>query len=389
MDKTLQEKIKEFDRLADDIYTEKKKHIGEIKPFILGECENNWPYANSIATPDLIRHYVDALGDRNPLFRSTDYAQNTRYGGIMAPPTFITCIAPTFTSEIPSLRGWHNMNGGSGFRFFKPVHAWDKIGGYDTYLGIEEKPKRDRPYRLFIETTRRTYINQNSEAVAYVDSRFVITAAHPESGGLEAPFDPMPPHKYSKEELDEIARTYRAMDENRRGAKPRYWNDVQEGDKLHPVVQGPIDITDQVAMFGATGYICKGFGIKWQQLASSSWYPTDLLTGARACGAEVHLTAEAGKRVGYPAAVSLAIVIEGGIDQMITNWMGDDGFLKKLDCMSRRPVPLGYTNWINGKVVKKYVENDEHLVDLEIECKRQDGVLAMQAMATILLPSRL
>jgi len=383
-----EEKLKEFEKIVDETVAQKKSRAGETSPWALGSITDAWPYSNTVATPDLIRHYVDALGDENPLFRSEEYARNTIYGGIVAPPTFITCIAPTFTSQPAKLYGWHAMNGGSGFRFFKTIHVWDKISGFDTYLGIEEKARKDRPYRLFIETTRRTYVNQRDEMVAYVDSRFVVTAAHPESGGLEAAFDPMPPHHYSQEELDEIAKCYQSMNENRSGATPQYWEDIEEGDKIHPVVQGPIDVTDEVAMFSATTHICKGFGIKWKQITSSPWYPLDTRTGAHACGAEVHLTSEAGKRVGYPAAVSLAIVMEGGVDQMITNWMGDNGFLKKLDVMSRRPVPLGYTNWINGKVTRKYVENGEHLVDLEIECKRQDDALAMQCAATVLLPSR-
>jgi hypothetical protein len=153
-------------------------------------------------------------------------------------------------------------------------------------------------------------------------------------------------------------------------------------------VQGPIDVTDQVAMFSATGHICKGFGIKWKQVTSNPWYPLAPEWNVQICGAEVHLSSEHAQIVGYPTAVSLAIVLEGGVSQMICNWMGDDGFLKTLDCASRHPIPLGYTNWITGKVVKKYQAGQEGLVDLEGECRDQNGALAMPSTATVRLPRR-
>jgi hypothetical protein len=68
--------------------------------------------------------------------------------------------------------------------------------------------------------------------------------------------------------------------------------------------------------------------------------------------------------------------------------MGDDGFLKKLSCQSRRIFPVGDCNWIRGKVVKKYIQEDEYLVDLEIKSTTQRGVMHMPATATVRLLSK-
>lgn len=35
----------------------------------------------------MIRHLTDALGDRNPIYTDEDYAERSRFGGIVAPPT--------------------------------------------------------------------------------------------------------------------------------------------------------------------------------------------------------------------------------------------------------------------------------------------------------------
>src|SRR5512139_2063685 len=47
---------------------------------------------NELITKDLIRHFCDAVGDKNPLYRWDEYAKFTRYGGIIAPPGILICI---------------------------------------------------------------------------------------------------------------------------------------------------------------------------------------------------------------------------------------------------------------------------------------------------------
>ena len=49
---------------------------------------------NELITADLIRHYADAIGDKNPLWRSKVYAGDSGWKGIIAPPTITDCISP-------------------------------------------------------------------------------------------------------------------------------------------------------------------------------------------------------------------------------------------------------------------------------------------------------
>ena len=37
----------------------------------------------------MIRHWVDALDDRNPVYLDDDFAQSTHFGGIVAPPAML------------------------------------------------------------------------------------------------------------------------------------------------------------------------------------------------------------------------------------------------------------------------------------------------------------
>ena len=43
---------------------------------------------NYEATRDTIRHYAWGIGDDNPLYYDADYARKSKWGTIIAPPTF-------------------------------------------------------------------------------------------------------------------------------------------------------------------------------------------------------------------------------------------------------------------------------------------------------------
>ena len=76
------------------------------------------------------------------------------------------------------------------------------------------------------------------------------------------------------------------------------------------------------------------------------------------------------------------------LTQMCTDWMGDDGTLKKLVTQVRHPNIVGDTNTIYGNVARKYVQGNEHLVDLDIRNVNQSGTASAFSRATVALPTR-
>ena len=61
---------------------------------------------------------------------------------------------------------------------------------------------------------------------------------------------------------------------------------------------------------------------------------------------------------------------------LLTNWMGDDGFLKSMHVELRRFNVVGDTTWCKGKITGKRVEDGERLVDMDIwgeKTQRQTG----------------
>ena len=58
---------------------------------------------NDFATRDAIRQFADGVGDENPLWRDPEYAAQTRWGRILAPPSFLYSVDATIVA--PKLPG--------------------------------------------------------------------------------------------------------------------------------------------------------------------------------------------------------------------------------------------------------------------------------------------
>ena len=61
--------------------------------------------------------------------------------------------------------------------------------------------------------------------------------------------------------------------------------------------------------------------------------------------------------IGIPGAYDYGCQRISWVDNLITNWMGDDGFIKNLNGTLKRFNIVGDTHWMKGKVTKKYIVN--------------------------------
>ncbi|MBN1643616.1 MAG: hypothetical protein JW856_02185 [Dehalococcoidales bacterium] len=85
--------------------------------------------------------------------------------------------------------------------------------------------------------------------------------------------------------------------------------------------------------------------------------------------------------------------------QLVTDWMGEQGTLKKFSCQYRAmdyPRQMktmtepreGETWWCKGEITKKYIEGDQHLVDCNIRVENGKGEVTTPGKATVVLPVR-
>jgi acyl dehydratase len=77
----------------------------------------------------MIRHWVDALDDRNPVYLDEAAARNTRFGGIVAPPAMLQ----VWGMPRPKIEGIAERGGApSDMRFDNPISALDEAGYVGT-----------------------------------------------------------------------------------------------------------------------------------------------------------------------------------------------------------------------------------------------------------------
>ena len=390
----------EWNRLVDEHVAELNKKKGSIikppPPHEISTVEYMMGINHSVVTTDLIRHFAYTIGDPNPLWRDPAYALSTSWGGIIAPPTFDSCIANPDSAGVPPggtflMPGFNLFAGGNRHEYFKVIRPGDEFRIIDKYLGPEEKDTKSQPYRLFVDSGMRTFINQRDEVAVVVTSRRVMTGTPPGrmSDTQDKIYKDIKRHHFTQEELDVIHRYYddEMEGKNRRGSEVLYWDDITEGEELKPAIKGPFDTSDAgAAMIMEYNY---AFAPKWAIMKRTlENYPIDPETGEYRYRRDWHFEDKLAQLMGVPYAFQIGKYSEAILSHLVTNWMGDDGFVKALDFQLRHINIMGDMNWLKGNVKRKYVENGEHLVDLEIWSENQDGAVITKGIATVKLVSR-
>jgi acyl dehydratase len=121
-----------------------------------------------------IKRFTEAIGDPNPLFSDLDYARKSRFGNIVAPPTFIIDIsmkkmANKLIAKKPPSTGF--LNGGIEIEYYKPIKVGDTITTTARLVDLQEKSSRRG--KLLLMLVELTYRNQREELVMKIRNTFI------------------------------------------------------------------------------------------------------------------------------------------------------------------------------------------------------------------------
>ncbi|MFP6567824.1 MAG: MaoC family dehydratase N-terminal domain-containing protein [Dehalococcoidia bacterium] len=121
------------------------------------------PLVNAVEA-GAIKKFARAIGDTNPLFNDEEAARDSRYGGLIAPPTFCRSLnsGPTkvnVQSPYPAA-----LDGGSEWEYFEPIRPGDRITVTNYLAGIHERPGRLGNMLFMVRETK--YVNQFDKVVA-------------------------------------------------------------------------------------------------------------------------------------------------------------------------------------------------------------------------------
>ena len=92
---------------------------------------------NRNISEETIRKFVNGTGDINPLYRNQEYAKNTRYGKLAAPPSWLYSVFQMGVMQgLSGVHGWHS---GDDWEFYKPLLDGDRIRPEAVFKGFEER----------------------------------------------------------------------------------------------------------------------------------------------------------------------------------------------------------------------------------------------------------
>ena len=109
-----------------------------------------------------IRKFAQAIDDPNPLWQEEAYAKDSKWGSIIAPPTFISyCKTDMPEINFPLKRMLH---GEDEIEYYNPIRAGDTISSICKVVDIYEKQGKKGPMIFTVLETSHT--NQKAELVA-------------------------------------------------------------------------------------------------------------------------------------------------------------------------------------------------------------------------------
>lgn len=336
------------------------------------------------ATADSIRHWALGIGDDNPLWLDPEYARQTRWGGIIAPGTFLYAFDRVVSGYVSGLPGIHAMFAGTDWQWYAPIRLGDRIEARPVLKDLIELQSTFSG-RSVKQTYRVSFVNQDGQLVCEADSWCIRTQR--DVARERATREAVTPKVWSPEEIADIDRHY--AQHRRRGAVPRYWEDVQVGEALPTMLKGPSTVTSFVCFTQGWGSLyVKAHGPAFDMFRRhpALGIPNDL--GVPEPPERVHWDNELARAVGVPAAYDYGPERISWLGHLMTDWIGDDGFLNRLNVQVRRHNIIGDLTKCSGTVTRKWTEDDKHLVEVAVVGENQRNEQTAVGAAVATLPSR-
>jgi len=378
------QKTKEV-KMADGRITDEM--IGEMRTKIGLKLRIEHSIFNEEATRMAILKFADGIGDSNPLWRDVEYARKSRYGTLAAPPSWVFSVFSGLQFGWRGLGGFHNA---TDVEFYRAVLLNDKITPQCIYIGFEG-PKRSKfAERMVIDWYENRYSNQRNELVA--KAKWSVIRVDKAKAREKGKYHQIQlPHPWTEEELVKIEEEVLA--EEIRGSNTLYWEDVEVGEELKPVVKGPIGLTDEIAFICGGGAPIPRLAAHGVALRSYRRHPAWAFRDPASYALEpifaVHYNREAAKAMGLPMQYDVGFQRHCWQIHLLTNWIGDDGWLKKSYGEYRRFVYHSDVVWITGKITEKFIDKEgESCVKIQTSAVNQRGEEVMPGHAVVALPSR-
>ena len=141
-------------------------------------------------------------------------------------------------------------------------------------------------------------------------------------------------------------------------AEPGFYEDIEVGSEIPALVKYPT--TMQLVKFAG---------------ASGDYYP-------------IHYDKDFAQANSLPGVIVHGWLTLSFLGQMITDWIGEKGTLVKLQGRYRGMNLVGEDIICNGRVTRKYIEDNKPSVRVEVWAENPQGERTVSGSAVVTLPSR-
>lgn len=349
------------------------------------------------ATPDAIRNWSLGMGDDNPLYVDDHYGATTRWGSQIGPgPMAGQVKTPMYGDPIPDevkkatkslFRGIHVFVSGGTWEWFRPVYPGDRLyafGGEET-LDVKQS---EFAGKSVIQVRRDVILDQHGSVIGVY--RILRVSTERKAARERGKYTKLEPANYTDADMEKIDAIY--AQEKPRGREKRYFEDVKVGDKLQPMVKGPLTVTEIIAVhaggYGFTPYGLRSSRVGYKNRVRIKPFYVKNEHGIPDVAQRLHWDSAWAQAIGNPMAYDYGVMRQCWLYHQVSDWMGDDGFVVRMEDSIRKFNYQGDTQFLSGKVVAKREVDGRHLVDLEMRMINQRDTETAYASATVSLPSR-
>lgn len=381
-------------QITDESVDLMRRRIGFPNPTLrTGAIDEPW---NITCTNDAVRRFAICIGDDNPLYCRPDYARNTRWGGVIAPPAFEKSMGlnrnPVMDPEeakitSKALRGIQLFHSGGENFYYAPIKEGTTLHRSRYVANVEDKQSEFSGRSVVVTNGLSLWDQSDTVLVDGVD--WFIHAERKKSGSSDK-YVRDEPAIYRDEDLAEIEAAYDA--EYRRGADTLWFEDVVAGATLPRMVKGPLTVTDLINLHMGAGWLIYG---NWpNRLAYENrkklrgFYSRDEYNGWDTVQ-RVHWDKDLAQTVGVHMMYDIGPVRQFHISNYLTNYAGDDAWIHRIRFEFRRFNYIGDVTWLTGEITEARIDEKlGPLIEVAMRGTNQRGSENIRATATILLPSR-
>ena len=308
---------------------------------------------------------ADAIEDYNLLYVDPDYAEKSRFGGLLCPPLAAwKDIAPPigyfgagqeWHFEVPLPFNSYGLNGGSDWQFLAPARVGSWVSRQFRILDIFEK--QGRSGALVFIVREETQTDQHGVQL----SRARRVSIHRALPAGERPTD-----------VAQVATSLTTVDvappnpevilpkPDPNPGEQRRFEDVSVGDSLPPVVKGPMTTTHLIRWAAANGNYAR---IHWD-------LPFAQL------------------RQGLPNVVVNGSLKNQYLGQLLLDYAGEEGWFKRFYVEHRGMDFPGDTITASGIVTGTREADGYGYVDCAVALRNDRGDQTASGSATVILPKR-